>query len=77
MVGFDEQPILPPRDSNTVEYPLKQGPGQEQDLYDQVTAYCQTHYDRAKLRNRSAAGPALPPDEAEARRDAHAEAMAR
>jgi hypothetical protein len=59
MVGFDGQPILPPRDSKTVEYPLKQGPGQEQDLYDQVTEYCQTHYDRARLRNRSAAGLAM------------------
>lgn len=59
MVDFDGVPILPPRDSNTVEYPLTQGSGLEQDLYDQTTLYCQVHYDRARLRNRSAAGLAM------------------
>ncbi|MBM4458394.1 MAG: DUF3883 domain-containing protein [Chloroflexi bacterium] len=59
MVRFDQSLIFPPRDSNTVEYPLIQGVQQEQDLYDQTTSYCETHYDRAKLRNRSAAGLAM------------------
>jgi len=59
MVRFDGGPIFPSRESKTIEYPLMQGPGQEQDLYDQTTDYCQTHYDRARLRNRSAAGLAM------------------
>jgi len=59
MVRFDGSLIFPPRDSNTIQYPLTQGPGYEQDLYNQVTAYCETHYDRARLRNRSAAGLAM------------------
>ena len=56
MVHFDGTTIYPPRDSNTVEYPLNK---QELELYDRVTVYCQTHYDRAKLHNRSAAGLAM------------------
>ena len=59
MVRFDGSTIFPPRESKTPSYPLTQGPGHEQDLYDQVTLYCQTHFDRAKLRNRSAAGLAM------------------
>ncbi len=59
MVRFDSSPIFRLRASNTVEYPLIQGAEQEQDLYDQTTSYCETHYDRAKLRNRSAAGLAM------------------
>ena len=59
MVRFDGTAIFPPRESKTIEYPLTQGPGQEQDLYNQTTAYCETHYDRARLRNRSAAGLAM------------------
>ena len=59
MVRFDESPIFPPRDSQTIQYALTQGPGQEQDLYNQTTLYCETHFDRAKLRNRSAAGLAM------------------
>lgn len=59
MVRFDGTPLYPPRDSNTIEYPLTQGLGQEQDLCEQTTAYCQTHFDRARMRNRSAAGLAM------------------
>lgn len=59
MTRFNGERIFPPRDSKTIEYPLIQGAYQEQDLYDQVTAYCETHFDRAKLRNRSAAGLAM------------------
>lgn len=56
MVRFDGDPIYPPRTSETAKYPLS---SPEQGLYDRVTLYCQTHYDRAKLRNRSAAGLAM------------------
>ena len=56
MVRFDGTPIYPPRESNTVQYPLS---SPEWNLYQRVTTYCQTHYDRAKLRNRSAAGLAM------------------
>ena len=56
MTRFTGERIFPPRDSKTIEYPLIQGVGQEQDLYDQVTSYCETHFDRAKLQNRSATG---------------------
>jgi len=56
MVRFDGTPIYPPRRSKTVEYALSPP---EWELYERVTAYCQTHYDRAKLRNRSAAGLAM------------------
>jgi superfamily II DNA or RNA helicase len=59
MIRFDGTAIYPPRESRTIEYPLTQGKGQEQDLYDQTTTYCETHYDRARLRNRSAAGLAM------------------
>lgn len=59
MVDFYGRPIFPSRDSNTVSYPLRQGPGQEQDLYDQVTHYCELYYDLAKRHNRSAAGLAM------------------
>lgn len=59
MVRFDETPIYPPRYSHTVNYPLRQGPEQEQELYNQVTRYCELHFDRAKQNNRSAAGLAM------------------
>lgn len=59
MVNFAGEPLYKSRTSNTVAYPLRQGPGQEQALYDQVTTYCEIHFDRAKQRNRSAAGLAL------------------
>ena len=59
MVNFAGQPLYKARTSSTVAYPLRQGLGQEQDLYDQVTAYCEIHFDRAKQRNRSAAGLAM------------------
>lgn len=59
MVTFDGAPLFKNRDSQTVAYPLRQGSGQEQGLYDQVTEYCETHFDRAQQRNRSAAGLAM------------------
>lgn len=59
MIRFDGSKIYPPRDSKTIEYPLVQGEGQEQDLYNQVTQYCEIHYDRARRRNQSAAKLAM------------------
>jgi superfamily II DNA or RNA helicase len=59
MVHFNGKPIYLPRYSHTVNYPLRQGPEQEQELYDQVTRYCELHFDRAKQTNRSAAGLAM------------------
>lgn len=59
MVDFVGQPLFLPRESRTVEYPLRQGKGEEQDLYDQVTHYCEIYYDLAKRHNRSAAGLAM------------------
>ena len=59
MVAFDGAPLYTARSSQTVSYPLRQGEGQEQALYDQVTDYCETHFDRAAQRNRSAAGLAM------------------
>lgn len=59
MVTFDGDPLFTVRTSQTVSYPLRQGEGQEQDLYDQVTGYCDIHFDRAAQRNRSAARLAL------------------
>lgn len=59
MVRFEGTPIFPPRTSDTVDYPLRQGAEQEQDLYDKVTRYCELHFDRAKTNNRSAAGLAM------------------
>lgn len=59
MIHFDGRPIYLARYSHTVNYPLRQGPEQEQELYDQVTRYCELHFDRAKQNNRSAAGLAM------------------
>lgn len=59
MVTFDGSPLYTVRSSQTVTFPLRQGEGQEQDLYNQVTEYCETHFDRAAQRNRSAAGLAM------------------
>jgi len=59
MVRFDGEPIYKARKSLTVQYPLRPGEQQEQDLYDQVTRYCEVNFDRAKVNNRSAAGLAM------------------
>ena len=59
MVDFAGQPIFLPRESRTVEYPLRQGKGEEQDLYERVTHYCEIYYNLAKQHNRSAAGLAM------------------
>ena len=59
MVTFDEKPIYPPRRSQTIAYPLKQGEVSEQSLYDAVTAYCEKYFDLAGQYNRSAAKMAM------------------
>ncbi len=56
MIRFDERPLYPPRSSTTIEYPLTPP---ERSLYEQVTQYCETHYDRARRRNQSAAKLAM------------------
>lgn len=56
MVRFDGKPIYPPRDSITVEYPLN---ADERELYEATTKYCEVHWNRAKVRNRGAAGLAM------------------
>jgi SNF2 family DNA or RNA helicase len=59
MITFDEKPIYPPRRSQTIAYPLKQGEVSEQSLYDAVTAYCEKYFDLAGQYNRSAAKMAM------------------
>ena len=59
MITFDGKPIYPPRRSQTIAYPLKQGAVSEQSLYDAVTAYCEQYFDLAGQYNRSAAKMAM------------------
>ena len=59
MITFDGKPIYPPRRSQTIAYPLKQGEVSEQSLYDAVTAYCEQYFDLAGQYNRSAAKMAM------------------
>ena len=59
MVTFEGKPIYPPRRSQTIAYPLKQGEVSEQSLYDAVTAYCEKYFDLAGQYNRSAAKMAM------------------
>lgn len=59
MITFDEKPIYPPRRSHTIAYPLKQGQISEQSLYDEVTAYCENHFDLAGQYNQTAARLAM------------------
>ena len=59
MITFDGKPIYPPRRSQTIAYPLKQGEASEQSLYDAVTAYCEKYFDLAGQYNRSAAKMAM------------------
>jgi superfamily II DNA or RNA helicase len=56
MVRFDGQRIFPARESNTVSYGLTPS---ERELYDEMTSYIRTYYNRAKMLNRSAARLAM------------------
>ena len=59
MIRFNGEAIYPPRQSQTIAYPLKQGEISEQSLYENVTAYCETNFDLAGQYNRSAAKMAM------------------
>ena len=55
MVRFDGSPLYPQRNCDTLSYELSQGPGSEQELYDETTDYIRYYYNRARILNRSAA----------------------
>jgi len=56
MVRFDGTRIYPSRESSTVSYELSP---LEQELYDQLTSYVRTYFNRARFLNRSAARLAM------------------
>lgn len=56
MIRFDGRRIFPTRESNTVSYDLTMP---ERELYDEMTSYILTYYNRAKMLNRSAARLAM------------------
>ena len=59
MVHFDETPLYPQRNCDTISYELTQGAGSEQELYNETTDYIQGYYNRAGILNRSAARLAM------------------
>ena len=59
MVHFDETPLYPQRNCDTLSYELTQGAGSEQELYIETTDYIQGYYNRAQILNRSAARLAM------------------
>ena len=60
MITFEEGKLIyPPRMSRTIAYPLKSGEISEQSLYDDVTDYCEKHFDLAGQYNRTAAKMAM------------------
>ena len=59
LVRFDGKPLYPQRNCDTLSYDLAQGPGSEQELYDETTDYIANFYNRAQLLNRSAARLAM------------------
>ena len=59
MVHFNRRPLYPQRKCDTLGYELSQGPGSEQELYDETTDYMRHHYNRAAALNRSAARLAM------------------
>ncbi len=59
MVDLSGRPLFPPRHTDTLSYELGQGPGGEQELYDETTRYIASYYNRARLLNRSAARLAM------------------
>lgn len=56
MVRFDGSRIFPSRESTTVSYDLSPS---EQKLYDSLTSYVRTYFNRARVLNRSAARLAM------------------
>ena len=59
MVHFDGSALYPQRNCDTLSYSLSQGPGSEQELYDETTDYIKYFYNRARQLNRSAARLAM------------------
>ena len=59
MVHFNGTPLYPQRNCDTLSYELTQGPGSEQELYDETSDYILGYYNRAQLLNRSAARLAM------------------
>lgn len=59
MVHFNGKPLYPQRNCDTLSYVLTQGPGSEQELYDETTDYILGYYNRARALNRSAARLAM------------------
>ena len=59
MVHFNEKPLYPQRNCDTLSYELTQGSGSEQELYNETTDYIQGYYNRARVLNRSAARLAM------------------
>lgn len=55
MVTLEGKPLYPTRITDTLSYDLTPGTNSEQALYDQVTEYIRTYYNKAKILNRSAA----------------------
>ena len=59
LVHFDGSPLYPERRCDTLSYELTQGAEGEQELYDATTDYIRSHYNRARVLNRSAARLAM------------------
>ena len=59
MVFLDGRKIYPMRISDTLTFDLTQGEASEQQLYDETTSYLRSHYNRARVLNRSAARLAM------------------
>lgn len=59
MVKLDGSPLYPPRVCDTIGFDLTQGPGGEQELYDETSKYIRDIYNKASTLNRSAARLAM------------------
>jgi superfamily II DNA or RNA helicase len=59
MVKLDGSPLYPQRNCDTLGFDLSQGPGSEQDLYDETSKYIRDIYNKASTLNRSAARLAM------------------
>ena len=59
MVKLDGTPLYPQRVCDTLGFDLSQGPGSEQELYDETSKYIRDVYNKASTLNRSAARLAM------------------
>ena len=59
MLHYNEKPLYPQRNCDTLSYNLSDGPDGEQELYDETTEYIRDYYNRAEVLNRSAAQLAM------------------